>query len=104
MNEMGNQLKIQYYLVNDTKVICIAHFVAYLYLMKDGIWMECDYTDSVGDYLHGFDPSEPETSPYRYNNPAISAQIREISEEEVIQRIGEKALRDSYSLFKKEAN
>lgn len=104
MNEMGNQLKIQYYLVNDTKVICTAHFVSYLYLMKDGIWTEWDYTDSVGDYLHGFDPSEPETSPYRYNNPAISAQIREICEEEVIQRIGEKVLRDSYSLFKKEAN
>lgn len=104
MSETDKQFIVKYYLVNDTKLICTAQFDEFLYVIRDGIWAECDYTDSVGDYLHGFDPSEPETSPFRYNNPAISTQIKEISEKEVIQRIGEKALRDSYSLFKKEAN
>ena len=73
MNEMGNQLKIQYYLINDTKVICTAHFVAYLYLMKDRIWTGAT-TQICRRHLHGFDPSEPETSLIDIN-PAI-AQIR----------------------------
>ena len=36
------------------------------------------------DHLWGFDPSEPEGSPYRFGNGSVLREMKEISEEEAV--------------------
>ena len=40
-----------------------------------------DEKHRIMDYLEGFDPSEPEDSPYRFGNTSVMMEIDEISEE-----------------------
>ena len=92
---------IKYYLVDGIQLYCSSAFLAYVYTDNKGEWSECDYNKCIADYLNGFDESEPLGSPYRYGNYSISRLIEEISEEEVIKRIGKKAVLDSFILFAK---
>ena len=51
------------------------------YLFLNGAWMP-DYRMKIFSYLMGFDPSEPEDSPYAVGNSDIMDEIEEISEEQ----------------------
>lgn len=98
---MEKQSFIKYYVVNDFGLYCSLNFVAFHYIPNEnGKWVKCDYTRCISDYLYGFDESEPMGSPYRFWNNSISSQIQEICEDEVIKRIGKKAILESFSLFK----
>ena len=48
------------------------------YLFKDGHW-EPDTKNTIMDLLIGFDPSEPEGSPYRTGNLDIMDEIKELT-------------------------
>ncbi len=50
------------------------------YIFKNGEWV-VDEKYRIMDYLEGFDPSEPEDSPYRFGNTSVMMEIDEISEE-----------------------
>ena len=50
------------------------------YILKNGEWV-VDEKHRIMDYLEGFDPSEPEDSPYRFGNTSVMMEIDEISEE-----------------------
>ena len=50
------------------------------YILKNGDWV-VDEKHRIMDYLEGFDPSEPEDSPYRFGNTSVMMEIDEISEE-----------------------
>lgn len=98
---MEKQSEVKYYLVNDIYLYCCSKCIAFQYLPKDnGRWVECEYTRCIADYLYGFDETESMGSPYRFWNNSISRQIQEICENDVINRIGRKAVFDTLSLFK----
>lgn len=97
---METQHKIIYYLVNDLYIYCSKNYVAYSYVCEK--WVACDYTRCISDYLYGFDETEPVDSPYRFGNSAISRQIKELSEDDIIKRIGKKAILDVLTLFEQE--
>ncbi len=48
------------------------------YLFKDGKWVE-DSDHVVMDHMVGYDPFEPEDSPYRFGSTDILAEMEEIS-------------------------
>jgi len=58
------------------------------YLFENGKWIP-DVKNSISDRLMGFDPSEPEDSPYRMDSLSIMDEIEEISEEEAMQMIND---------------
>ena len=58
------------------------------YLFKDGSWAP-DTKNTIMDRLIGFDPSEPEDSPYRTGNMSIMDEIETISEEQALKLIDE---------------
>ena len=98
---MEKQSVIKYYVAYGFDLYCSSNFVAFHYIPNEnGKWVKCDYTRCISDYLYGFDESEQMGSPYRFWNNSISSQIQEISEDEVIKRIGKKAVIESFSLFK----
>jgi len=47
------------------------------YIFKSGRWIE-DYDRVILDRLVGYDPSEPEDSPYRFGSGSIMSEIDEI--------------------------
>ena len=47
------------------------------YLFRDGKWAE-DSGHVVMDHLMGYDPSEPEGSPYRFGSTGILMEMEEI--------------------------
>ena len=56
------------------------------YLFKSGKWVEDDeYV--IPDHLIGFDPTEPEDSPYRIGSTSVFMEMEEISEAEAISSI-----------------
>lgn len=92
----------KYYVVDRSNLYCSLGSVAFHFdPNEDGKWVECDYTTCISDYLYGFDVSKPEGSPYKFGNGDIMRRIQEITEEEAIKRIGEKAIHECYLLFKK---
>jgi len=58
------------------------------YLFKNGNWVQ-DTNNTIMDRLIGFDPSEPEDSPYRIGNMSIMDEIETISEEQALKLIDE---------------
>ncbi len=58
------------------------------YLFKNGSWVP-DTKNTIIDRLMGFDPSEPEGSPYRTGNMSIIDEIETISEEQALKLIDE---------------
>lgn len=61
------------------------------YLFKSGKWVR-DEEHVIMDHLMGFDPSEPEDSPYRIGSTSVFMEIEEISEEEAISSINHQIL------------
>ena len=56
------------------------------YLFKSGKWV-VDDEYVIPDHLIGFDPSEPEDSPYRIGSTSVMMEMEEISEEKAISSI-----------------
>ena len=53
------------------------------FLFKSGKWVE-DEKHVISDHLIGFDPSEPEDSPYQIGSTSVMMEMEEISEEEAV--------------------
>ena len=51
------------------------------YIFKNGEWV-VDERNLIMNHLDGFDPTEPEDSPYRYCSTSVMMEMDEISEEE----------------------
>ena len=87
----------KYYVVSGV-LYCCYNYMAYRYHYK-GYWEKCDYTTCIDDYLHGFDESEPEGSPYRYGNSSMMSDIVEISENNAINEFGLNVIIEALKLF-----
>ena len=57
------------------------------WLFKDGKWVP-DEEFEISDHLIGYDPSEPEDSPYRIGSTSVLLEMDEISEAEAMSLIG----------------
>lgn len=57
------------------------------FLFSDGGWIP-DGGNVIMDHLMGYDPSEPEGSPYRIGSLSIMDEIEEISSEQAMKLIG----------------
>ena len=66
------------------------------YLFLNGAWMP-DYRMKIFSYLMGFDPSEPEDSPYAVGNSDIMDDIEEISEERAVGLVTQWAISSFYA-------
>jgi len=80
---------ITYYLIRDCR-LGKKEGTKY-YLFRNGKWLEDD-KNYIQDYLLGFDPSEPEDSPYRFGGSTMM-DIDEITEEEAMKLIGDLSTR-----------
>lgn len=61
------------------------------FLFKSGRWVE-DEDHVIMDHLMGFDPSEPEDSPYRIGNGSVLFEMEEISEGTAVSLINQQIL------------
>ena len=79
-----------YYLMNG--ILCVEkdNGRIYRYSHVENKWI--DYTIEFNDAQVGFDPSEPEGSPYRYGNGSCMADITTITKEEALKYIDESIL------------
>ncbi len=83
-------MEIKYYLILEKRLFCaIKNFALELI---DGNWSEADYNE-IGDRLIGYDASEPSDSPYKIGNSNIMAEIKKLTEEEVINKYGEDVIK-----------
>lgn len=69
---------ITYYLIRDSRLG--KREGNKYYLFRNGKWIEDD-KNYIQDHLLGFDPSEPEDSPYRFGGSTVM-DIDEITEED----------------------
>ena len=60
-------------------------------LFENGKWTP-DSNNLIQDYLMGFDPSEPEDSPYRIGNLSIMDKIDEIPEKRALQLLNSQTI------------
>ena len=56
------------------------------YLFEDGKWVS-DKEQVIMDHLVGFDPTEPEDSPYRIGSTSVLTEMEEISEQRAMRYI-----------------
>lgn len=61
------------------------------YILRDGKWVE-DSDHVIMDHLVGYDPSEPEDSPYRFGSTGVLMEMDEISVEQAIPIINQQML------------
>ena len=60
-------------------------------IFQNGKWaIDVDFV--IADHLNGFDPSEPEDSPYRFGNTSILMEMDKISESKAIQLINDQII------------
>ena len=78
---------ITYYLIND-RLLGKKEGLTY-YLFRNAGWV-LDEKNVIADHLAGFDPGEPEDSPYRFGNGTMS-DIEVITYERAIQLISERS-------------
>lgn len=64
---------------------------SYYYLLKEGKWVE-DTDRVVWEHLWGYDPSEPEDSPYRFGSTSILTEMEDLTKEQAIQLINRQTL------------
>ena len=60
------------------------------FLLKDRRWVP-DTDHVIDDYLMGYDPTEPDDSPYKTGCQSIRNEIKEISEEQAVQNINDRS-------------
>ncbi|MBQ6492241.1 MAG: hypothetical protein IJI92_00015 [Erysipelotrichaceae bacterium] len=71
---------IRYYKIHDPNVLGMSEDRKY-YLYINGKW-EKDSNYIIFGKLNGYDPYEPEGSPYGWGSTSVMDEIEEISEEE----------------------
>lgn len=84
-------MKATYYLIRDR---IVARRESNGDSVRDRIFVDGEWVDDSGhkimDHLMGFDPSEPEGSPYRFGNTDVLMEMDEISEEDAKRIIDQK--------------
>lgn len=84
-------MKATYYLIRDR---IVARRESNGDSVRDRIFVDGEWVDDSGhkimDHLMGFDPSEPERSPYRFGNTDVLMEMDEISEEDAKRIIDQK--------------
>ena len=82
-----------YYMVWKTTVAKREEDEVYYYdhLFKNGKWVP-DNNHVILDHLFGFDPSEPEDSPYRFGSTSVLMEMHEITEEEAVSAMNQQIL------------
>lgn len=83
---------VHYYLIRDRIVAKREENEKHIkdYLFRDGKWVE-DAGWVVMDHLVGYDPSEPEGSPYRFGSTDILMEMEEISEKDAMSLINQRS-------------
>lgn len=76
---------MNYYRIKDTNMIAKGYAFTY-WIYRNGEW-EKDTRNMVSDMIYGFDPSEPEDSPYGFGDTTIMDEIEQISYEEAMEYI-----------------
>lgn len=84
-------MKVTYYLIRDR---IVARRESNGDSVRDRIFVDGEWVDDPGhkimDHLMGFDPSEPEGSPYRFGNTDVLMEMDEISEKDAKRIIDQK--------------
>ena len=83
-------ISTKYYLIYDRivgKRELYSNYHSDDWLFKDGKWVP-DLGFEIMDHLVGYDPSEPEDSPYAIGSTDVLMEIDEIPEEEAMRLIG----------------
>lgn len=85
--------KVVYYLIHDRVIAKSERGGEYSreYILRDGKWVD-DSDHVIMDHLAGYDPSEPEDSPYRFGNTSVLMEMDEISLEQAIPIINQQIL------------
>ena len=90
-------ISTRYYLIYDRLVgkrEIYSDYHADDWLFRDGKWVP-DAGYVIMDHLVGYDPSEPEDSPYRFGSTDVLMEMDEISEEKAL-CLTEKEERNEY--------
>ena len=74
--------KVTYYLIRETRLGKRDQAGDHLYI--NGVWKP-DGRSVIRDLLIGYDPYEPDDSPYKIGNISIMDEIEEITEEQAVQ-------------------
>lgn len=74
--------KVTYYLIRETRLGKRDQAGDHLY--DNGVWKP-DGRSVIRDLLIGYDPYEPDDSPYKIGNISIMDEIEEITEEQAVQ-------------------
>ena len=61
------------------------------YIFRDGKWLP-DNEHIIMDHLAGYDPSEPEDSPYRIGSTSVLMEMEEISEQDAVEIMNRQSL------------
>ena len=61
------------------------------YIFRDGEWFP-DNEHIIMDHLVGYDPSEPEDSPYRIGSTSVLMEMDEISEQDAVEIMNRQTL------------
>ncbi len=85
--------KVVYYLIWERTVAKREKNEEYYkdYLFENGRWIK-DEEHIIADHLIGFDPTEPEDSPYRYGSTSVLMEMDEISEKDAIRIMNQQIL------------
>ena len=79
----------KFYLVLEKRLFCQFDNRTYEYV--EGKWIDADGKE-VKDRLMGYDPSEPSDSPYVIGNADIMAEIKKVTQEQVIEKYGQEVI------------
>ena len=91
--------KITYYLIRETLLGKRDQAGDHLY--GEGAWKP-DVRNVIRDHLIGYDPYEPDDSPYKTGNLSIMDEIEEITEQEAVKLINEQIIDRLKDKWKKE--
>ena len=95
LRDENEKREFEYYIIGNHTVACRNSYSSYKFLISKSMWVKAE-PNLINDYLWGFDPSEPEGSPYRFNNGSISSMIRRITKKEAEENIGQDIIEDNF--------
>ena len=79
--------RTRYYYLNDIGMLGKKENNEF-YIYERNIWQK-DVSHMISDRLNGYDPSEPDDSPYKYGNSSVLFSIDEISRKEAYKMMNE---------------
>lgn len=93
---------MQYYILENRGILARGrNFRFEIYDFIKRVWVE-DSEHIVSDALMGYDPSEPEGSPYGIGNTSIMAEVKSVSREDAMCLIGKQEVRNLIETWKRE--